>query len=361
VTRVAVIADDLTGALDTASPFACRGAKTFCFTNPDVINLDAAADADVISVSTNSRHMAPRLAAEIVRTAAEKIKEFSPDIVLKKIDSRLKGNVAEESDAVAAVFEFKRLLVVPAAPDIGRYVSLGAVVGAGVDVPIAVASRFSGSAFPCDIPDVLSSDAMTTLAHSILQHKTILPVCSRGFALALAECLFSSDFTQSASLEIPHLVAIGSRDPVTAEQLGAVCGAKAFVCVEAPEGSVPEQLPTTTQLLLHCTGPLQRPSEIVAKRFAEGVVRAAAIMRPATVLCSGGDTAGAVLSQFGQAWLQVVGEAAPGLPMSRTILAGREVLFISKSGGFGGPSNLLEIFANQQGSIRSKAHEFDGP
>ncbi len=351
MTRVAIIADDLTGALDTASPFACRGAKTICFTNPDAIDVEAALDADVISVSTNTRHMAPHLAAEVVRAAAEKIRHHSPDIILKKIDSRLKGNVVEEVDAVASVFGFKRLLVVPAAPDIGRYVSQGAVVGAGVDMPIAVAPRLSGSANTCDIPDVLSSEAMATLARSILQNRTALTVCSRGLAVALAECLFADGVSQNIKLQIPHLVAIGSRDPITTAQQMAICGVDSFVCVEAPEGRVAEQLPTTTQLLLHCTGPLQSPSNIVAKRFAEGVVRAATALKPATMLCSGGDTASAVLKALGQSCLQVVGEAAPGLPMSRVILAGREMIFISKSGGFGGPSTLLDVFANQQGGF----------
>jgi D-threonate/D-erythronate kinase len=361
VTRVAIIADDLTGALDTASPFACRGAKTLCFTNPDAIDLNAAADADVISVSTNSRHMAPHLAAENVRIAAEKIRELSPDIVLKKVDSRLKGNVREEADAVADIFGFERMLVAPAAPDIGRFVLQGAIVGAGVEIPISVASRFSGSALHFDIPDITSSDAMKTLALVTLDHKATLTVCSRGFAVAVAECLFSSGVVPSVSLETPHLVAIGSRDPITTEQQKAICGGGAFVCVEAPEGKVPEQLPSTVQLLIHCTGSIQGSTETVAKRFAEGVVRAATTLMPATVLCSGGDTASAVLRTFGQSFLQVLGEAAPGLPMSRITLGQRELIFISKSGGFGGPSTLLEVFANQQGNTRLKAHEFDGP
>jgi D-threonate/D-erythronate kinase len=361
VTRVAIIADDLTGALDTASPFACRGAKTLCFTTSDAIDLDAAADADVISVSTNSRHMAPHLAAENVRRAAEKIKELSPHVILKKVDSRLKGNVREEADAVAAVFGFERMLVAPAAPDIGRFVLQGAIVGAGVEIPISVASRFSGSALSFDIPEIASSDAMTSLALATLHHKATLTVCSRGFAVAVAECLFSSGVVPGVSLETPHLVAIGSRDPITTEQQKAICGAGAFVCVEAPEGRVPEQLPSKVQLLIHCTGPIQGSAETVAKRFAEGVVCAATIFKSATVMCSGGDTASAVLQAFGQSCLQVLGEAAPGLPVSSITLGQRELIFISKSGGFGGPSTLLEVFANQQGNTRLKAHKFDGP
>ena len=121
-------------------------------------------------------------------------------------------------------------------------------------------------------------------------------------------------------------------------------------------------IPTSTQaVLLHCSGTEIEPPETVARRFAEGVQAAIAAGEPGTVLCSGGDTAHAILRALGVNVLQVIGEAAPGLPITRVSVNGRDTIFISKSGGFGGPTTLLDVFANQQGNSRPKVHDRDGP
>ena len=215
MTRVAIIADDLTGALDTASPFACRGAKTICFTEPEAINFKAAAGADVISVSTNSRNLPPDHADAKVKAAAESILALSPDIVLKKIDSRLKGNVAVECDAVAAVFGRDHLLVVPAAPDVGRYVMNGAVNGAGVAQPINVLPVVCRQHLPDQDSGRRLARGYAECGSVIHDGRGMLPVCSRGFAVALAEHLYPDRCMEKASLNQPWLVAIGSRDTVT--------------------------------------------------------------------------------------------------------------------------------------------------
>ena len=347
--RIAIIADDLTGALDTASPFACRGARTICFTEPDAINIEAAAGADVISVSTNTRNLPPVHAATTVKVAAESIRALLPNIVLKKIDSRLKGNVAVECDAVASVFGRGYLLVVPAAPDVGRYVVNGAVEGVGAAQPIKVLPLFADSICQISIPDVASHAAMQNVVRSFMNGQGMLPVCSRGFAVALAEYLYPDGVVEKASLNRPWLVAIGSRDTVTTAQCTALCSTSGFICSDAPDGRIETVPPTWLALLLHCTGQQIEDPETVAHRFAEGVQTAIRIGDPATVLCSGGDTARAVLRALGQSSLEVLGEAAPGLPITRIGLDGRKITFISKSGGFGKPKTLLDLFANQQG------------
>ena len=359
--RVAIIADDLTGALDTASPFACHGARVFCFTEPDAVSTETVSQADVISVSTNSRHMTPDEAAAAVKATAEKICALSPDIVLKKIDSRLKGNVTVECEAVASVFQLSHLLVVPAAPDVGRYVIKGAVEGAGVATPIPIQPLFASSHCQIEISDVASHQAMQSVVQLFMKERNTLPVCARGFAMALAEVLFPNGIAGDMPLNKPWLVAIGSRDPVTTEQRTILTDGSEFISINAPDGQI-ETYPTSTQaLLLHCSGRQIEDSETVAWRFAEGVQKAIAAGETGTVLCSGGDTAHAVLRALGVNGLQVIGEAAPGLPVTRIRVNGRDIIFISKSGGFGGPTTLLHVFANQQGNSRPKVHERDGP
>ena len=89
MSRIAIIADDLTGALDTASPFACMGARVICLANPEAISAEAWEGTDVLSVSTNSRHLDAAQAARVVHEAARKLLAFKPDFVLKKIDDVL--------------------------------------------------------------------------------------------------------------------------------------------------------------------------------------------------------------------------------------------------------------------------------
>jgi uncharacterized protein YgbK (DUF1537 family) len=347
MTRIAIIADDLTGALDTASPFACRRARAICLTEPGSISKLVHSEAQVLSVSTNSRHLAPKQAAEVVRRAAEEINEWQPDIVLKKIDSRLKGNVTQESAAVASVFGFKRLLLSPAAPDIGRYVRNGSVTGVGVEKPVSIAERFADSGLASDIPDVTSREVMSDVVRGFLERRDRLPICSRGFAVALAEHMFPGPLRVAPAVEEPILIAIGSRDEVTAQQRKALCEAGQFVCLEAPEGRVPDKVPAVSHLLLFCAGTMQPQAESVARTFADGVRRVAAALKPRTLLCSGGDTALAFLRSVGQTGLEILGEVAPGLPLSAAKIAGRHVSFISKSGGFGGASTLLELFTEK--------------
>ena len=347
MTRVAIIADDLTGALDTASPFACRGARTFCFTEPSAIDIGVATGADVVSVSTNSRNMSPYHATEAARAAAERIRALSPDIVLKKIDSRLKGQVAIECDAVATVFGQDSFLVAPAAPDVGRYVVNGSVQGAGVALPIPVSPLFVESAYPVEIPDVASREDMQNVVRSFMNQESVLPICSRGFAVALAEYLYSDGVAAKANLKRPWLVAIGSRDTVTLAQCTTLCSTSSFICSDAPDGRIVSVPSNWQALLLHCTGEQIEDPEPVAHRFAEGVLAAIAAGEPRTVLCSGGDTARAVLQALGQSCLQVLSEAAPGLPVTRISLNGQNMTFISKSGGFGKSTTLLDLFANQ--------------
>src|SRR5690606_26473422 len=92
--ELAIIADDLTGALDTAAPFAMRGLSTHAALGVDSISEALSAGPRVLTVSTDSREVAPDIArkrvAEIVAVLPKGTKIF------KKIDSRLKGNIAAE-------------------------------------------------------------------------------------------------------------------------------------------------------------------------------------------------------------------------------------------------------------------------
>ena len=128
--QVAIIADDLTGAIDTAAPFASAGLSA-------LVRLGAGGSIappcpDVLALSTESRHVAPEIAAHRVEDAVRSLRAAAPAIWLKKIDSTLRGNVAAEIFAALRASGRRHLLVAPAAPAQGRTVRAGEVSVHGV-------------------------------------------------------------------------------------------------------------------------------------------------------------------------------------------------------------------------------------
>jgi uncharacterized protein YgbK (DUF1537 family) len=119
ISRLGIIADDLTGANDTGAQFARHGLAT-------VVSLDAVGDeclfraADVIVVNTDSRWSRPDAAYSRATTAAESLKAAGVQHVYKKVDSTLRGNIGTEIDAVMDVYDRKVAFVAPAFPANGR-------------------------------------------------------------------------------------------------------------------------------------------------------------------------------------------------------------------------------------------------
>lgn len=107
--RALVVADDLTGATDTAHAFAKRGYRTTVRVDPD-----SDLDATVLAANTDSRYVDPEIAAGRVRQAVE----TTAPVVYEKVDSTLRGNVASEVDAAMEGFDCG--LFAPAAPAVGR-------------------------------------------------------------------------------------------------------------------------------------------------------------------------------------------------------------------------------------------------
>jgi D-threonate/D-erythronate kinase len=131
--RLGVIADDLTGANDTGVQFARRGARTLVPLDwHDLRSL--ARRADVLVLNTNSRAVAPRVAAQRARVAAEALRRAGVEAVYKKIDSTFRGNIGQELDAILDVFPSPLAVLTPAFPPAGRAVRDGTLLVGGVPV-----------------------------------------------------------------------------------------------------------------------------------------------------------------------------------------------------------------------------------
>jgi D-threonate/D-erythronate kinase len=158
--RFWVIADDLTGALDTAAPFASRGWRTAVVPWParpgtrgalgPVLSRavsGAVGASDVIVVDTASRHVAAREAARRVRAVVDasrpggRLRRGAAPGYYKKIDSTLRGNVAAELAAFRAAVGVACLPLAPAFPALGRVTRRGAVWVDGRPLSASAAAR----------------------------------------------------------------------------------------------------------------------------------------------------------------------------------------------------------------------------
>jgi D-threonate/D-erythronate kinase len=92
-----IIADDLTGALDSVAPFASVGMDCVVATSPDSLSRAMAHAPDVVSINLGTRELGPEKAHDITRLAAQAAQRYiGPDTIwFKKIDSRMKGHVAD--------------------------------------------------------------------------------------------------------------------------------------------------------------------------------------------------------------------------------------------------------------------------
>lgn len=114
-----IIADDLTGATDVAAAFANSG-----FASVVVLNRRRTAfpEAQVIVLSSDSRHDPPAAARRNVQRAFAWLNRRKIPLIYKKLDSTWKGNIAVEVSALRDAAGMSSALVCPANPAQGRIV-----------------------------------------------------------------------------------------------------------------------------------------------------------------------------------------------------------------------------------------------
>jgi uncharacterized protein YgbK (DUF1537 family) len=187
--RVVILADDLTGALDTAEPFAWAGASVVVATSLAAARGMAVAGNEVIAINVDSRRLERDGAVEATRQAGRLIAPWAPEHLFKKIDSRMKGHIGAELAMLMAVGLREAAIVAPAIPAIGRLVSDRAVIGFGVERPVRIADLPDWQA-AWDVPDCLDAPAMARIAlHLLSEPGAIMAVGASGLAEAMAALL----------------------------------------------------------------------------------------------------------------------------------------------------------------------------
>lgn len=117
--QVIVIADDFTGACDTALQFVRSGLRAGVWKSlPDLAG--DAKDISVLVIDAETRVEPAQAAAERVADLFRQARRAGPRLIYKKIDSTLRGNVGPELRAALAALGSPLCLFAPAFPAEGR-------------------------------------------------------------------------------------------------------------------------------------------------------------------------------------------------------------------------------------------------
>jgi uncharacterized protein YgbK (DUF1537 family) len=374
--QFALIADDLTGACDAGVQFAQRGFSTLVRI---ALSTPEQEPFDVLVLTTNSRDDAPATAVSKVREACQVLRGAGREVIYKKVDSTLRGNVGAELQAIVETCGFSLALVAPAFPAMGRTLEAGLLLVAGSSQREAVhlpsllrqqgASRVVhfGLATWADGPDafqeqlkgltektivVLDSindnDLETVVRAGSNIGRRVLLAGSAGLAAAAAKVI-AEELQRPApvaarprdSAQGSAVLVMGSTHPVTQAQVNYLVKHRPIARIELAENSI-QQAAKALEKRQHVLATVRQNLDD-KNRLAPllDVLR-----NPATrgLVLSGGDTAFAILSALSATGIKLVSEVVPGIPRGRLIGGPVEGLsVVTKAGGFGGEDALAVI------------------
>lgn len=224
-----VVADDLTGASDAGVQFAKRGERT-------TVRLDAAGPweesdpADVVVVDLDSRAETPAVAYARMRAFAAHLPARLLPLVVKKMDSTLRGNLGPEMRALLEARPAATAIVCPAYPKNRRTVVDGAVYVAGVPLDRTDFARDLFSPVrDARIAAHLDTDAVliplaTVLAGTAAIRRAVADARRAGVRVCIADAQTDADLSAVASIAgfEDELLWVGSAGLIEVLDAGAV-------------------------------------------------------------------------------------------------------------------------------------------
>ena len=394
--RLLILADDFTGALDSGVQLAKCGAHTHVTTNLNLSFEPWKEDArnSVVVVDTESRHLEPRRAFEIVCGIARRAAKAGVPVIYKKTDSALRGNVGAELEGVLEGSGARRLVFVPAYPKLNQltrggvqYIdgvpvkesvfgrdpfepvtesSVSAIIGRQSGVPVVPLAEGASLPQPTGrmeilLCDVSSDRACAEIAGRLGEMKpvTVLAGCA-GFAEYLPRLLHLHQPLPPLTVTDKGLLVVsGSLNPITAAQLdharrrgfdawrltseqmqrGIPAGAEGDAAVEG----IAALYGRKKRLLLYGEAPgegwersgFEEKSRDVARHMGELVRRLYLRGVRGVFMVMGGDTLSGVLASMECTRMRPLCEIEPGVVLSRAELPEGSMMIVSKSGGMG--------------------------
>jgi len=402
-----VIADDLTGACDVAAALLPWPGGIAVY--PDGAGQSAGvagAPAALAVRNTQSRTLLPADAARRVQTALAPRGGEAPGILLKKIDTGLRGPLGAEIDAALDALGARRAYVLPAIPEVGRTTVGGEqridgvpvqrtafaadphnpVRDARVAAVIETTSHRPATSIALDIvrrPDGLRAALASSSASIVVldaetdadlsgavrvllaEPAPLVLVGSIGLARALRAALRPDEAgggvaPSHAASRAGALAVLGSVHPVARIQRehAVRVGALAEVievfpgCEEAAARQAAGSIAAGRAVALAAPDRLVAGAEArMADALRAGVAAVLATTMPAGLVLVGGETAFRVLAGFGHPPLIVESRPAP-LAVHCRIAAGSQagLPVITKGGSSGAPDLLAVLLARVGGS-----------
>lgn len=393
-----IVADDLTGACDTALEFFNNGYSAVVRFS----DRGAAASAEVISVNTDSRQQSAEKAYTRTRIAIQQLQATGTRTIYKKIDSALRGNIGIELQALYDTGRVEAIVMAPALPIVGRTVKQGIVkvngqplassaigreyqrltsnaaeiIAETTHLPVsnialelvrAEKSRFAHSLKTAVaqgarvlIVDALDDADLNTIAALLAEHPHWCGAGSAGLAGAIARQFPFSRITPPEGIfgtsALPVLGVIGSQHPTARIQLDWLERQRQAQIVRFKTNGkqqmtrvkqeVQEKLCRGQSVVL--TGELGdecnvRRAQAMARDMGE-IVAGIESRFAGLVLC-GGDTAQGVLSALGAQTAHIIARVEPGMPLL-VLNDGRypNMRVVTKAGSFGNPASLGAAF-----------------
>jgi uncharacterized protein YgbK (DUF1537 family) len=369
---VRILADDLSGALDAAGPFASRDGAMCVYWDAGRAGAHA---GDRIAVDSASREVDVGDAIARTRAAVRALWMEREGLAFLKIDSVWRGSPAAAIAAAGSEGRFDRVVVAPAFPEQGRVTRDGGqwvVEGARLRcvVPdIAAELRRYGldagveaGASPATVAVVCDAGAADDLAAVVKRHGRTgvrtLWCGTRGLARALADhatvagSAMATAARDTPALRGPVLFVVGTDHPVSVAQAGVLERQPGVACRTLEAGvpyavAVQRDAETAPALLLRFAIPADATREAARRTIAQALRdEVDRLSRPGLVVATGGETVRALSEALGATRLDVLAEYEPGIPMATWgdgRWAGTPIL--SKSGGFGSQDLFARLAA----------------
>jgi D-threonate/D-erythronate kinase len=403
-TSILIIADDLTGAADSAVQFRQAGFSAMVLARP-VRRRGVWPQAQVVSLNLDTRGASPATVRRVWERQAPTIRAMAQGaLVYQKIDSTLRGHVALEVRLLLECIGASAAIIVPAFPKLGRQTLAGVHQVYGVPLAETEYSRsqtprkatshlaellthsdgerpvhLSGAIIQAGAESVtrwlqarlnesyrlITADAADERHLDILT-QALLPLAGRvllvgsaGWAerLALAgkRLLANVDSRPGALGVVGSLSSVATRQVQVASQAGATVVQISSTITH----SMPEQRGQDWQSVAHILaagrsailwanpGSLVVPTRPAGRRLLRvlaSIIRDLLSTTPVSgLVLVGGDTAQAVLRALRASGLELMGEVATGMPHGRLLdgpFGGLPV--VTKAGGFGSDTALEE-------------------
>ena len=373
---VAILADDLTSALDGAAPFATGGRHARVAFQADG---GCNTPGTTWSLDMDSRLVSPDVAEARFSHAAQVCRQA--DILYKTMDSTLRGNIGREVNGAMQGSRRAHAIVAPAFPSAGRTTVHGRQLLNGIPIEMTeygadrrtpvTSSAVSECLRPCSAGQFTVLDARTdadldAVVNRIGVAADVLWVGSPGLGAALAravrDCAPADHITTGSDTGRPApatrvLVVIGSLNSANQPQVEALMrrGAAA-VTFSGADASLGQLIRTLSSALRRssvvCLSTTSREIATSTSRCATSMAAVVAQLEWEFdgLIVTGGDTARRVADALSAFGLDLYGETEPGVAVGALQTPTRLVPFAAKAGGFGVAATLVRCVDRLCGS-----------